>query len=102
MPAIAPSKFFHWKSTRLLLDIRPSEVFNKGSLDGARSIPIDTGKDFLELIEHFPLDRDSAMQPNSLWAPGSLQTSILALYSLSYAGSLEDASFLATTSTARL
>ena len=41
MPALDPISFFLWDKPRILVDIRPVGAFRKGSLEGARSIPIE-------------------------------------------------------------
>ena len=44
---ISPASFFNWKDPRIIVDIRPSGSFAKGSFSGAKSIPKEN---FEELI----------------------------------------------------
>jgi tRNA 2-selenouridine synthase SelU len=51
MPAIDPLSFFLWKNPRLLVDVRPTAAFSKGSLDNARSIPEDQYSSHEDLLK---------------------------------------------------
>ena len=41
MPALNPKSFFLWDKPRILVDIRPIGAFRKGSMESARSNPIE-------------------------------------------------------------
>ena len=50
---LTPSKFFLWSKPRLLIDIRPSGAYNKGSLEKAQSFPIISESDMCHFIKRF-------------------------------------------------
>lgn len=50
MAAIDPLTFFLWDQPRILVDIRPYRIFRKGSLENARSMPIDEYSSFKEFL----------------------------------------------------
>ena len=61
MSAVPPSKFFTWNKPRVLIDIRPAGAFQKGSLQGARSLQVDNSHGVRGFSEKIP--KISAIQP---------------------------------------
>lgn len=52
MAALDPISFFLWDKPRILVDIRPHKTFLKGSLENAKSIPIEEYHTFEEFLNH--------------------------------------------------
>jgi len=50
MPALDPLSFFFWDKPRILVDIRPVRSFRKGSLEGARSFPLEEHYNIAEFL----------------------------------------------------
>ena len=47
---ISPASFFNWKDPRIIVDIRPSGSFAKGSFSGAKSIPKENFEELSDFI----------------------------------------------------